>query len=480
MNLDELIRRLADLEWEDFEVKEARTELPRSTWETVSSFSNTSGGWIIFGVKKSGKDFEIIGVENPEKIEQDFTTALRSGKFNVRILPVCKNYKADNKILLGFYIPISENKPVYFNTPANTFIRSASGDQRATNEEIQALYRDQAFGTFTSKAVPNTSVADIHKASLKRYREYLERLNPTHLYNKLTEKEFLLKLSIVADDQISYGGLLSLGINESIQKQIPDFRIDYLEIPGTSYSDASSRYTFRLDEQENLLDYFFAIFGRFRRHLDLPFKLTKEGFVAEDFPYLEALREALVNLLMHSDYFSPGKPRIRVFDDRIEFFNPGALPKPLKKLMAEDISMPRNPIIAKIFRVVKLAENAGYGFDKMISGWKRYTGNAPVFEPGQDYTKVTFFYERTLPDERKGEEKVGKKWGKSVEEMGKTSKAILVEIETSPEITIAELASILKLGTTAIENNIRKLKEIGVIKRRGSRKSGFWEIVKVE
>ena len=95
---------------------------------------------------------------------------------------------------------------------------------------------------------------------------------------------------------------------------------------------------------------------------------------------------------MHTDYNSAARPRIRVFDNRIEFFNPGALPKSLEQIMKEDISMPRNPIIAKLFRVVKLAENAGYGFDKMISGWIEYAGTKPEFEQGLDFTKATFYF----------------------------------------------------------------------------------------
>jgi predicted HTH transcriptional regulator len=193
---------------------------------------------------------------------------------------------------------------------------------------------------------------------------------------------------------LTYGGLLCLGTEDAIQKEITGFRVDYLEIPGTSYTNAKTRYTYRIDEQENLWEYFFAIFDRLRRHLDLPFKLTQEGFASEDYPQLDALREALVNMLMHSDYFSAACPRVRVFDDRVEFFNPGALPKPLKKLLEEYISLPRNPIIAKFFRVVKLAENAGYGFDKMINGWKEYTGSAPEFNQGQDYTKATFYFKK--------------------------------------------------------------------------------------
>jgi len=473
MNKQQLIAKLNDIEWEDFEVKEAQSEIPKNSWETVSAFSNTSGGWLIFGVKKLGKNYSVTGVKNAEKMEQDFTNTLRGEKFNVKIVPDCRKYQFEEATVLAFYIPLSDKKPIYYNTPANTFIRTASGDQRATKEEIDAMFRDQAFGTHTSKSVAKTSIADVNESSYEQYREYLSRFNPSHPYNRLKKSEFLQKLRVLNDKKLSYSGLLCLGTEDAIQKEIPGFRVDYLEIPGTSYTDAKTRYTYRIDEQENLWEYFFAIFDRLRRHLDLPFKLTQEGFATEDYPQLDALREALVNMLMHSDYFSAACPRVRVFDDRIEFFNPGALPKPLNQLLAGDISMPRNQIIAKFFRVVKLAENAGYGFDKMIGGWKNYTGYAPEFEQGQDFMKATFYFKK----KETGGEKVGKKWGKGGEKVGKSEGKILDAISNNSQITISQLSEQIGIGSTAIENNIKTLKEKGLLERIGSRKEGYWEIV---
>lgn len=70
MTKEELVTRIRDIEWDDFEVKAAKSELPKNVWETVSAFSNTSGGWIVLGVKQSGKIFDIQGVDNIEKLEQ--------------------------------------------------------------------------------------------------------------------------------------------------------------------------------------------------------------------------------------------------------------------------------------------------------------------------------------------------------------------------------------------------------------------------
>lgn len=82
MTKEELIVRINDIEWEDFEAKEAKSELPKNIWETVSAFANTSGGGIVLGIKQNGKKFEISGVDNAEKLEQDFQGTLRSQKFN--------------------------------------------------------------------------------------------------------------------------------------------------------------------------------------------------------------------------------------------------------------------------------------------------------------------------------------------------------------------------------------------------------------
>lgn len=137
MTKDELLSRLQDIEWEDFEVKIASRELPKNIWESVSAFSNGSGGWIVFGVVQNGKKFEVEGVNNGEKIESDFLNTLRSGnKMNHPILPISKKYSIEGKTVLAFYIPSSPLKPVWYTSITNTFIRSGSGDRRATEMEV--------------------------------------------------------------------------------------------------------------------------------------------------------------------------------------------------------------------------------------------------------------------------------------------------------------------------------------------------------
>jgi len=185
MNEKELINRLEDIEWEDFEVKEAKIKVPKSIWETVSAFSNTAGGWIIFGVKKEGKDYRVTGVDNPEKIESDFITTLRGSKFNKKITVKSKKYVISGKSVLGFYMSSvsATDKPVYFNSQINTFIRTGSGDQRATKEEIDAMYRNSSFDK-KDEEITSCTIEDLDERTIDRYRTYLKNIDPDHRYNR--------------------------------------------------------------------------------------------------------------------------------------------------------------------------------------------------------------------------------------------------------------------------------------------------------
>ena len=196
MDQKELFDRLEELEWEDFEVKAAKTSIPRSSFETVSAFSNTNGGWLVFGISQVDKTFKISGVEDAEKIEQDFITVLRGDKFNQKIRVRSIKYNFDGKIVLAFYIPASKQKPVYFNSRKNTFIRTGSGDQRATDAEIDAIYRDSAFG-LKDKELTDFTVDNLDERTIVDYRTYLENVNPEHRYNKLSTEQLLEKLQVV-------------------------------------------------------------------------------------------------------------------------------------------------------------------------------------------------------------------------------------------------------------------------------------------
>jgi len=473
MNKQELIEKLQDIEWEDFEVKEAKSEVPKNSWESVSAFSNTNGGWLIFGVKKEGKKYFIQGVKTPEKIEQVFTSVLRNkSKFNKIIEVKCKKYNFKDGTVLGFYIPKkhAREKPVYFNDLKNTFIRTGSGDQRATQEEIDTFYRNSSFEE-KDQELTELKSEDLDKETIEQYRNFFVQVNPTHRYNALKDKEFLEKLGILKENKVTFAGLLLFGTEDDLSEAISNYRVEYLEIEGISYEDAPTRYNYRLSSEKNLFMTFFDIYERLIKQIEIPFSI-KQGVRDDDPPHLQALREALVNLIINTDYFSKANPRIRVFTDRFEFFNPGALPKKIELILKEDFSLPRNPIIAKAFRFLRFSENIGSGFHKMINGWSSKYKLKPIIEGDFDYYKITFPTTTTTTSKTttyttsktviKGEDK---------------EKEILELIENNPHLSAGEIATHVNLTEDGVRYHLKNLKKKERIKRKGHGKGGSWEVL---
>ena len=473
MTKEELLARLASIEWDDFEVKESRNELPKSIWETVSAFANTVGGWIVLGVSQTGQLFEVTGINNAEKMEQDFYAVIRGRqKFNVPVDAQIEKFDVEGKCVFAVHIPASEQKPVYFNAPQNTFIRTGSGDQRASEYERNAMFRNQSYGLMSDKAVPDTSFEDLNKDSFNSYRRFLKDYNPTLKYNEMNDAEFCKRLRITNGNELTNGGLLMFGGEVAIAGHFSDFRIDFLEIPGTSYANATARYTFRIPELENIWEYYLALIQRLRLYADNELlSINSMGAAIDDTSQLDALREALVNMLMHADYFSPMKSRIRVFDDRIEFENAGGFPRTIEELLNADITIPRNPVIAKLFRCARLCETAGYGFDKMLLWQKKGGLKVHFFDDKQDMSKVVF--ERVVAVE--SSDNVTDNVTDNVDRMDK----IIKLLDKKPNISTNELAIELSVTKRTILRDIAKLKEIQKIQRIGKEKSGYW-IVKKE
>ncbi len=414
MTKEELLQKLADIEWDDFECKASQNKLSEDVWSTVSAFSNTSGGWVVFGIKQEGKKFEIQGVNNGEKTESDFLNTLRGEKFNMRLSAKGMKYNFDGKLVLAFFVPSSMIKPIYYNNPINTFIRTGSGDRRATETEIMAMMRDQAFGSKSEQVVEGTSINDLNKGSLETYRNQIRNDNPSFPYKNLPDEQFCDKVGISKDGQLTIGGILMLGQRDVVQRHVSNFWIDYLEIPGKTLAEARVRYTYRMQEQDNIWESYQIILQRLRNYVNAPYEARPDGIGAEDESQLYALREGLTNCCAHADYFSPMHPTIRVFSDHIELQNPGRFMFPLSELRTQIHSIPRNPNIIKFFRYAKLGENAGYGIDKMLA-WEQLTNGKVEFTSDLVSSTITYWL-----GEHAGEQVGGYVSGQAMEQVSGT------------------------------------------------------------
>lgn len=318
MTKEELIDRINDIEWEDFEAKEAKSELPKNIWETVSAFANTSGGWIVLGVKQNGKKFEISGVGNAEKLEQDFLGTLRSQKFNEPVDAKSMLYHIDGHKVLAFHIASSPHKPIYYNNPQNTFIRFGSGDQRATNGEITAMFHNQSFGIKSEQILLDSNLSMLNEDTIRDYRNYFKLYSPRPNLIGNDIADFCKRIGITDNEgHLNYGGLMCFGKEEWVRHYVPTFWMDLVEIPGRSVREARTRYTYRIPEQENLWEYFQIMIRRLRLIVDTPFMMNDEGFNVEDRSQFKILREALVNMLSHFDPFSTIHSCIHIYTDRV-------------------------------------------------------------------------------------------------------------------------------------------------------------------
>jgi ATP-dependent DNA helicase RecG len=184
MNVQELKTRLNDIEWNDAEFKEAKHEVPKSAYETVSALANTSGGWLIFGVRQAEGAFEICGVADPERIQNDFLSALHAdNKVNHDVRVKEKLIKHDGKTVLAFYIPESArvDKPIYLNGDIRrSFVRRGGGDYQCSLNEIGRFLRDASTERWDGGVFNFPLKEAFNPGSLKWYRARFNELNPGH------------------------------------------------------------------------------------------------------------------------------------------------------------------------------------------------------------------------------------------------------------------------------------------------------------
>ena len=166
-----------------------------------------------------------------------------------------------------------------------------------------------------------------------------------------------------------------------------------------------------------------------------------------------ALREAIINAMIHRDYFIEGRILINIFSDKIEILNPGKLLFDKREL--GNISVTRNPIIADCML------RAGY-VEKIGSGIKRIKELVPnvKFNISSNWFGITFLRETTQ------------------ETTQETTSRILKLIRENPSITRKELAKIIGLSEDGIKYHLDKLRKDGVIRHVGPTKKGHWEVLR--
>ena len=402
-----------------FECKKAESQIPKSVWETYSSFANTIGGTILLGIKENldaatkNEKFEITGVSNPEKIKKEFFDTLNSNKVNrniltdedVEIIPYNGLY------LLCISVPQADyrQRPIYINGNMmnGSFKRNYEGDYHCTEDDVKAMIRDANDSGNDSVLMENYTLDDIDTATLTAYRNRFRTANPDHVWNDYSDRDFLLNMGGYTIDRntrregLTLAGLLMFGKGLPIRTRFDNIRMDYLDMtnlePESRWSD---RLTYDGRWENNLYNFFMRVQAKLLSDLKRPFRL--EGIKRiDDTPVHKAIREALTNLVIHSDYMITGVLKVEKHDDCFIFSNPGTLKLPVTDIYAGGHSKARNPNMQSMLRMIGFGDNIGSGFPTILDAWKKENWRKPflIERPELHLVELTLSMESLIPEE---------------------------------------------------------------------------------
>ena len=243
------------------------------------------------------------------------------------------------------------------------------------------------------------------------------------------------------------------------------------------------------------------LFSQAEKTLELLFSKYLKAYISYEgiqrletflFPYL-AVREALLNAVVHKDYSSGIPIQISVYDDKIVLWNSGQLPRDwtLERLLGKHPSVPCNPLIAGAFFRAGYIESWGRGIEKINRECGEHGIDPPVYDTGMSGLMLTFQANPEHLIEGLGEagatsileEKVGEKVGKKVGEnagkrLTRNQQQILELLRQHPHMAARELARQVGISSRKIEQNIARLKELQLLKRIGPARGGHWEVLK--
>ena len=387
MTASEILEMLKYGEHIHLECKKAEPTLPNSVWETYSSFANTDGGLILFGIEEHIKEadfdrrFTFVQIKNPMQRIKDFWNTINSDKVSSNILVDADvgTCEINDTTIIWINVPQANYKqrPVYINgNPIKgTFKRNYEGDYHCTEDEVKSMMRDASDSGNDGGLLNGYTMEDIDLNALRSYRIEFEHQNPDHVWNGDDDQTFLKNLEGYTIDRITgkgwltTAGLLMFGKGLAVRERFGNIRMDYIDesnlLPGSRWSD---RLTYDGMWENNLYNFMRQVMPKLVSGLRRPFRL--EGMVRiDDTPVHKAIREAVVNMIIHSDYMITGVLKIVKTDNGFIFSNPGGLRLPVRMIYEGGHSVARNPRIQTCFRMIGAGDNIGSGFPTILSAW---------------------------------------------------------------------------------------------------------------
>lgn len=411
MDDDDLLALLAEIrkfgtEATSTEVKASRTEVPKSVRETLSAFANTpGGGTLILGISEKS-DFAATGVENVAKIQADLASLTRT-EIQPPLQTRISIHEVEGRHLVAAQVPElpKAEKPAYCKSLGMTrgsFVRVGDGERRLTPEEVQQLVADRGQPLFDCEIIVEASNEDLDEAAIEAYVQRLQAANPRLFADE--SRETILRMTRVLSrgpdghQQPTMAGILALG--RYPQQFFPQLNITFVHYPSRSGEADSQgvRFLDNVSVDGSIPVMVDEVLRTITRNMSRRAMVTGQGRRDMwEYPP-EALREAIVNALVHRD-LSPGsrgqQVQVEMFPDRLTVKNAGGLygSVDITRLGETGVSSARNAALMRILEDVPIGrdgrtvcENRGSGIRAMRAALRNAGMGLPVFQD-----KVTSF-----------------------------------------------------------------------------------------
>jgi predicted HTH transcriptional regulator len=431
----------------------------------VVAFLNSSEGGVIYiGIEN---DLKIYGVENIDDTQLKIKDRIRNnispsvmGLFDVSL----EEY--ENKQIIKITIASGLEKPYFISkigmTSKGCFFRVSGAAEQMPQYMIEKLFNKRIRNTIGNILSPRT---DLTFEQLKiYYQEKKMSLNSS----------FMRTLELLTPEgKLNYAAYLlsdENGISIQVAKYADTTRVDLIENVDFGRCSLPKALYSVLDKMK--------VENTIYTKITYPHRMEREKI---DFV---ALREAVVNAIVHNDYSNGASPKFEFFSDRLEIISAGGLPYGFNE---EDfysgLSSPRNKEIMRVFKDLGIVEHLGSGIPRIMEKY-----DIIPFEITDNFIKIVFKYgERDLVKGLEGSEDLERDLVKDLEgsegierdleKLSFRAKNILHLIQKKPNITQAELSKLVGINEKNIRVNINKLKLKGLLRRVGSDKAGYWEVI---
>lgn len=475
----------------DTEFKSARGGLPGSFWESYSAMANTQGGTIVLGVAEKPTGLLVWeGVPDAAQLRTVLWGQLNDRhKVSVNLLrdDDVRTVEDEGRQFVVVNVPRASRlqRPVFVgpNPMTGTYRRADEGDYRCSDDEVRRMLADQSDTPADSQILEHFDETDFDPETIKQYRNRFASRAPDHPWLLLDDGPLLTKLNALRRDRTTglegatVAGLLMFGRFEALRDALPNFHVDYRE---RLSDDPAVRWTDRVVPdgtwENNLFQFYVRVMQRLSGDLKMPFQLDRELYRKDDSAVHEALREAVVNALVHADHRGQGGVVIERYPDRIELSNPGSLLVSRVQLLQGGVSECRNKSLQLMFQLMGGGDKAGSGMDKIRAGWRSQHWRSPRLEESlqPDRVKLVLPMVSLIPDEV--DRALRARFGDRFARLNKTAVQAVVTAQVEGSVTNSRMQEITGEHSKDITGVLQSLVRDGLLTQQNQRRWASYRV----